>query len=49
MIYFVLYSTCQPIKDSLIGSLLYFYQSEEEEKCQFWDLFPTFINPQINL
>jgi len=31
-------------KDNLIGSLFYFNKSEEEEKCQFWDLFPTFTN-----
>jgi len=31
-------------KDNLIGSVLYFYENEEEEKCHFWDLFPTFTN-----
>jgi len=46
---FVLYSTCQTIKDGLIGSLLFFYKSEDEEKCQFWDLFSTFIISQTNL
>jgi len=49
MTYFVLYSTCQTIKDYLIGFLLYFYKNKEEEKCHFFDLFPTFTNPrQIN-
>ena len=38
---FVLCSTCQTIKDNLIGSLLYFYKNEEE-KCHFRDLFSTF-------
>jgi len=37
------------IKDNLIGSVLYLYKNEEEEKCHFWDLFPTFANPQTNL
>jgi len=32
MIYFVLYSACQPIKDYLIGSLLDFYKNKKEEK-----------------
>jgi len=41
---FVLYNTWQTIKDGLIGSISYFKKSEEEEKCQFWDLFPTFTN-----
>jgi len=41
---FVLYSACQTIKDILIGSLLYFNKNEEEEKCHFRDLFPTFTN-----
>jgi len=35
-------------KDNLIGSLIYFYKNEEE-KCHFRDLFPTFTNPQTNL
>jgi len=48
MTYFVLYSTCQPIKDNLIGSLLYFYKKKKRE-CHFCDLFPTFTNPQTNL
>jgi len=49
MIYFVLYTTCQPIKDNLIGSLLYFNKNEEEEECCFWDLTPTFTNTLTNL
>jgi len=32
---FVLYSTCQTIKDNLIGSLLYFNKNEEEENVTF--------------
>jgi len=39
-----LYNTWQAIKGGLIESLLYFKKSEEEEKGQFWDLFPTFTN-----
>jgi len=46
MTYFVLYSTCQTIKDYLIGYLIYLYKNKEEEKCHFCDLFPTFTNPK---
>jgi len=35
-------------KDSLVEPLLYLYKNEEE-KCCFWDLTPTFTNLQTNL
>jgi len=48
MTHFVLYSTCQPIKDNLIGSLLYFYKNKKEEKMSLLRFVSNFYNSQNN-